>query len=172
MLNRGYLIGVLTLYAGFNHLSCLEGSGSYFGQEGAVIITVPIADCLLTAAQDIDTSLPGESSGEGIEDFYAHLAFSADSGPNSCPRVHQCLYHEAGIVREEKGEELLIEFPHFYYYEAGVARSNFWVHKDSVRPIKDVPSSLLRYIPEPYIAKKSIQAVHDVLTCFYPGKIP
>jgi len=172
MLNLRYLIVVISLYAGFNYGSCLDGSGSYFEQEGAVIITVPIADCLFTAAQDIDTSLRGASSSTSIEDFYAYLAFSPDSGPNSCPRVHQCLYHDAGIVREEKGEELFIEFPHFYYCEAGVARSNFWVHKDSVRPVKDVPSSLLRYIPEPHIAKRSIMADPEVLTLLLPWQDP
>jgi hypothetical protein len=56
---------------------------SYFAQEAAVVIKVTVVDCLGYPAEDIDSSLKGDS--QKVLEFYANLSFSPEAGSYSCP---------------------------------------------------------------------------------------
>jgi len=126
----------------------LSVQGSFLDQNNVVIISVPIADCLGSHSSEIDPTLDASA-------LYRNLAFSPEAGKYSCPRVHQCLYNEMGLVRDTKGDELLIEFPHFLCIGAdGKNYSRFWIHKNSVYEYHSTHVSqevqFKDLIPEPY----------------------
>ncbi len=113
---------------------------SFLMQDKAVVISVPVADCIGMSAQKIDPSCTTDS-------FYDQLPFSPEKGPYSCPRIHQCLFNEMGIICEEKGDELLIEFPHFYCIVDNKPNSRFWLKKSSVRALINQEHTTV--LPEP-----------------------
>lgn len=140
---------------------CIVSSifGSYFEQEDVVVICVPVANCLGKPAQDIDPSTDPKV-------FYEELACSPEKGPYSCGRIHQCLFNEAGVVQDVKGEELLLEFPHFYYYNrAGVKASSFWVHQSSIVRASSI-DRIHEVVPEPLSYDHYPEGA--VLTLTYP----
>ena len=134
-------------------------SGSYLDQEGVAVICIPVANCLGAPAQTIDQSVEAQ-------EFYSQLGCSPEKGPYSCARIHQCLTHEVGIIKEEKGEELLLEFPQFFYMKPDNSKAHsFWVHRSSVVLISELPIPH-ETIPEPLSFSK--QSQQDVITLIQP----
>lgn len=154
------------LVVGFSSLL----SAAYLEKPHAVIIKVPIADCLGLAARDIDPSL---QAAESTEEFYAQLAYSPEIGPYSCGRVHQCLFNEVGIIKEEKGDELLVEFPHFYYASSPESlHSQFWVHRSSVKLLADLKVPVHMCIPAPLNYRHIVPQSDNTLTLVFPWQDP
>ncbi len=118
-------------------------SASYFDKENIAVISVPVANCLGKPAQDIDPS-------KKTEKFYEEFPCSPEKGSYSCARIHECLYNEVGIIKERVGDELLLEFPHFFYIDSsGSTASSFWIHKTSIIELEEY-EDLKEVIPEPY----------------------
>ncbi len=146
-------------------------SGAYLEKPNAVMIKVPIADCLGLAAKDIDPSLLAFDG--TTKEFYDHLAYSPEAGPYSCARIHQCLFNEVGIIREEKGDELLVEFPHFYHKTpTGAVESHFWLHRSSVKLLADLKVPLTSCIPEPLNYQQITPLSEQTLTLVFPWQDP
>lgn len=143
-------------------LLCLGSlEASYFDQPQAVIVKVAVADCLGTPAQSIDRGLHAPGS---LDAFYEDLAFSPETGPYSCPRVHQALFNEVGIMREEKGEEVRIEFPHLCYVGADKEmHSDFWLQRDCVHAVNDMTQEMRKALPEPVLTKSPTATVALIL---------
>ncbi len=140
-------------------LSIQHLSASYLDQKDVAVICVPVANCLGIPAQDIDPSIKPDT-------FYEELPCSPENGPYSCARIHQCLFNEVGIIKERKGDELLVEFPHFFYVTpTGSKESSFWVHASSVQMLEELPE-LHEIIPEPLSPAR--QATQEVLTLCQP----
>lgn len=133
--------------------------GSYLDQDGVAMICIPVANCLGAPAQSIDQSVE-------TQEFYSQLGCSPEKGPYSCARIHQCLFNEVGIIKEEKGEELLIEFPQFFYIKPDSSKAHsFWVHRSSIVLISEL-SNPQETIPEPLSFLK--QSQQDVITLTHP----
>lgn len=137
----------------------------YGHNEQAVVVKVPVADCLGKAAEEIDPKMRPE-------EFYAHLAYSPEKGPDSCPRVHQCLFNEVGVICEEKKDEVLVEFPHLYFLDQkGAKTSRFWLLKSSVHRIKELSEDLRTAIPDPLDYKGRPAYDEKVIHSYFPGVI-
>lgn len=134
---------------------------SYFDNGQAVVVVVPVADGLGRPAQQIAPQM-------SAQEFYDNLAFSPEQGPDSCPRIHQCLFNESGEVREKTGDEYFVVFPHFYYIADGKKHSGIWMHKNSLRRICDFPKDLPARIPEPLNADKKSTVDSSVVTLAMP----
>jgi hypothetical protein len=140
---------------------------SYLARQEAIVVIVPVTDCLGTAAQDSDPTLSEDP--HKLLEAYRHIAFSPEAGAGSCPRTHQCLYNEAGRVLEEKGDELHIEWPHFTFQGATELQSNLWVHKSTVRYVTAIHESLRACIPEP-LSQTAVPSSKEILTLIVPWK--
>ena len=132
-------LAFLLLFAWGSATCCSQ----YWDNEQAVMVKVPVADCLGKAAEEIDPAM-------NPEQFYAHLAYSPEKGPYSCPRIHQCLFNEVGVICGEKRDELLVEFPQFYYRDPkGDQVSRFWLLKSGLQRLRDLDKSLMIAHPAP-----------------------
>lgn len=79
-----------------------------------------------------------------------------------------------GILRNKKGDEVLVEFPHFYYLsQDGKKCSQFWLHKDSIVELDTVSKhNLDTLIPEP-INYRTLAIPHEnILTLIHPWRDP
>jgi len=127
---------------------------SYLDHPQAVAVKVPVADSLGIPAQDIDSSIVGRSG--MIEAFYDDLAYSPETGSYSCARIHQFLFNEVGVICEEKGDEVRVKFPHFYYIDKDhIKHSDFWLHKRSVEKIETMDEAVRETMLEPITAQDS-----------------
>lgn len=129
--------------------------GFFTKKDQAVVVKVPITDCLGKSAQKIDPSI-------SVEDFYHNIPYSPEYGSYSCPRIHQCLYNEMGTLIKETEDEVLVEFPHFYFLVNNKPHSRFWLKKDSICRI----TSNHKYIPQPYTADNKYDK--SIVTLMHP----
>ena len=143
----------------------LQSFASYLEHENAVMVIVPVADAVGTPLQNIQD--------------YDSLAFSPETGPHSCPRIHQFVFNEVGICKQltPEGTQMLVEFPHlFCETESREKKNQFWLLSKNVMPLKALRGLLQRCscIPTPIQSNQStdLKLHADVLTLILPWQDP
>ncbi len=134
--------------------------GTYFEDPQAVVIAVPVADAVGNPLHSLDPMVP-------VEDLYRQLPFSPDVR-GTCHRIHQLLYNEVGTVLKQEGDELLVEFPHFFWQLGNGERCrSVWVCAQNVLWLKDLQD--YRSIPEPIsLTMDPAYQSYQVLTLVVP----
>ena len=129
----------------------LSISASYFDQANVAMIAVPVTDALSKPAQT-DPAMA-----------YASLPYSPDSSIDTCPRVHQLLFNEVGIVKEEQNGQVLIEFPHFFCEKRDTKErfAAFWLMASHIRVLQSQERAL---VPEPI----QLQILEPIVSLIVP----
>jgi hypothetical protein len=133
-----------------------------------LLVTVPVAPMVGEAF--------AESDSLSLAALYEKMPVSW--GPNKidralCPRIHQLLFNEIVILKEERGEQILVELPHVLLIDNErkiVKPALFWTLKKyctSLNMLKKRALSL-KYIPEPLSYAKPYTDYPDIITLTMP----
>ncbi len=113
-------------------LYCMVSSLLLLAAEKEAIVISPVADLL---GQAYHRSPNKKIS---FAEYYNDIPFSG-SGV-SCLRLHQLLFHERVTVLEEKGEEVKVKVPNFYYVKENesLPTNTFWMLKKHLVFLEDL----------------------------------
>lgn len=122
------------------------------------------------------TDLFVSPSGSYMNEKERKKAFSGYSN-GSCVRCAQALFNEIGTVVAQKGDEIQVKMPNFFFTlahdESQKKRSAFWTFKDNVVPLDDVGDSIKNFIPNPvsYDNRQSV-IMKNIVVLTMPWKSP
>lgn len=138
--------------------------------EEQAITIVPVADlCTQSLSKIYNTN-------DNIENLYKNMPFAEDKGYYSCPRVHQLLFNEQVVIKQEKGEEVECEVPNiFFRTENGNVIRRFWTLKKNIKKLKSLKEEGfdLDLFPQPYVDKKGTILINNtILTLVLPWYDP
>lgn len=133
-------------------------SSQYLSDPQAVVITVPVVDAVGQSMQSVDKT-------QSVDELYNKLAYSPEQG--KCQRIHQLLFNEVGIIRDQSEEQIKVEFPHFFWNTAADETCNcVWLCARNVQYLRNVENSAV--IPVPLQRLMHVDGQKNVLTLLMP----
>lgn len=146
------------------NLNLYSSNGPF--EDRLAIVIVPVADAARYPFQLLDFSKP-------IEEIYKEFPFAPEKGKYSCLRMHQLLFNEKIIIKQQLKDEVECEVFNVFYDENGKKNRTFWTLKKWVKThnnLKNHGIDLTKF-PEPFTENKD-KSLNGTLTLVKPWHDP